>query len=806
MKNKITQFAVGSVSLIVFALVLISCEVISSTAGVNFTRETVWLRLIPGVPYEEAGIWKAELMLDFSRAIDGLEPDTSEEDLNKIFTFEVDDTETDIRVIRVEKFAEAVYRLTVANVPSTSGVAKVSVDRPNITPPFRLWSFDGQIIPDEEGPSMLSFTFAAGGVNSSLSSGVSGVIDQANGKVAVTLPINTELSNLTPRVTTTQDSEYTPAGAMNFSAPVSYSVSLLSDASKKKNYEITASVQTFSSAAITQFQFRKPENEDMSVSSVAGEINEAERTITVTVPANTDRSSLVPLIAHTGASISPLAIVPRNFSAPVSYTVTALDGNTTVSYEVTVNLEPTYSIMLSYGEDIPLDDTHGYDFLGEPGYEDLTPLTVTIRNTGNQATGHLSAVAADSTRFSLAGSAIDNIEVDGATSFTVQPKSGLKLGAYTSTFTVSGGHNIEAHFTVCFMVAVHFSIDPTISLTPGDSKFSYTITDSEPSADSYDLYWVTGSETDPAVIMAGDKVEVGSNLTGTISGLSNDTTYSVLVVAHKDGYEDGTSEIVLGLPSVGQFSVVPSLALAEGTNQLNYTITASNPAADSYDLYWVTGSETEPAIVTAGAKIEAGQTLSGTITGLAWDTTCSVIVVAHKADYRDSDSEVASGMWTYRIGDTGPAGGKIFYLDTDDNYAGWRYLEAASADVWYAWGAANTDVEGTSWSIGTGKQNTALIIAKNAILGETDKVAQLCAACTQGGYNDWFLPSVEELILIYAQRSIIGGLIGGLNDEVYWTSTQYDSIRAYAHNFANNVYGAVANKTSQYHGRPIRSF
>ncbi len=74
--------------------------------------------------------------------------------------------------------------------------------------------------------------------------------------------------------------------------------------------------------------------------SVAGLISEVDHTITVTVPSGTDRSNLVPAITHTGASISPGTGTARNFTDPVTYTVTAADGSTQ-AYTVTVSIFPT---------------------------------------------------------------------------------------------------------------------------------------------------------------------------------------------------------------------------------------------------------------------------------------------------------------------------------------------------------------------------------------------------------------------------------------------------------------------------------
>jgi hypothetical protein len=62
---------------------------------------------------------------------------------------------------------------------------------------------------------------------------------------------------------------------------------------------------------------------------------------------------------------------------------------------------------------------------------------------------------------------------------------------------------------------------------------------------------------------------------------------------------------------------------------------------------------------------------------------------------------------TYKIGDTGPAGGIIFY-DKKVFTNGWRYLEAIPAEMEFTaqWGTERTDVQKLETAVGTGKSNT----------------------------------------------------------------------------------------------------
>ena len=61
--------------------------------------------------------------------------------------------------------------------------------------------------------------------------------------------------------------------------------------------------------------------------------------ISVSVPNDTDITGLAPTITISdGASVSPASGKAQDFSAPVTYTVTAADGETTASYEVKVSI------------------------------------------------------------------------------------------------------------------------------------------------------------------------------------------------------------------------------------------------------------------------------------------------------------------------------------------------------------------------------------------------------------------------------------------------------------------------------------
>jgi hypothetical protein len=167
----------------------------------------------------------------------------------------------------------------------------------------------------------------------------------------------------------------------------------------------------------------------------------------------------------------------------------------------------------------------------------------------------------------------------------------------------------------------------------------------------------------------------------------------------------------------------------------------------------------------------------------------------------------------YKIGDRGPAGGIVFY-DKGNNADGWRYLEAAPQDLGRAeWGYfyENSDnkwalgpyVGGTSTAIGSGKRNTQLIVDALKWGGYTGKAAQLCASYTYSGYSDWFLPSQDELDLMYKNLAAKG--LGSFTGGWYWSSSQYNSSGSWEQRFSDG-YQANGSKSHSWCVRAVRAF
>ena len=96
-----------------------------------------------------------------------------------------------------------------------------------------------------------------------------------------------------------------------------------------------------------------------------------------------------------------------------------------------------------------------------------------------------------------------------------------------------------------------------------------------------------------------------------------------------------------------------------------------------------------------------------------------------------------------------------------------------------------TNAIGTA--LGTGKNNTDLIIAKQTLTGRPFAAAAIAVSYNGGGYSDWFLPSKDELSKLYINRS----LIGGFEANWYWSSSEKNDAYAEAMNFATGNFDGI---------------
>jgi uncharacterized protein len=164
----------------------------------------------------------------------------------------------------------------------------------------------------------------------------------------------------------------------------------------------------------------------------------------------------------------------------------------------------------------------------------------------------------------------------------------------------------------------------------------------------------------------------------------------------------------------------------------------------------------------------------------------------------------------YAIGDIGPAGGFIFFVNPHYQTDGWRYLEAAPVDqsAGAKWGCFRTLIPGANGTaIGSGKKNTMDMKAGCSASGSA---ADLCLNCDWNGFQDWFLPSIDELTEMYRNLKVTG--LGNFGDQGvpdnynYWSSSQVTTDMARHCDFADNGIHHYDDKDYPRRVRAIRAF
>jgi hypothetical protein len=163
-------------------------------------------------------------------------------------------------------------------------------------------------------------------------------------------------------------------------------------------------------------------------------------------------------------------------------------------------------------------------------------------------------------------------------------------------------------------------------------------------------------------------------------------------------------------------------------------------------------------------------------------------------------------VFTPVIGQT-YGGGIIFYVDGTGQHG----LIAAVSDqssgiLWITGGLTQTTVNGnTSTAIGTGQANTNFMMAQT---GYTGGAAKVCDDYTNtetgtGVYSDWYLPSKDELNLLYLQNAAVGGFV---TDNDYWSSSEDDQWNAWVQFLTGTLRQAGNNKSATNPVRAVRSF
>jgi hypothetical protein len=114
------------------------------------------------------------------------------------------------------------------------------------------------------------------------------------------------------------------------------------------------------------------------------------------------------------------------------------------------------------------------------------------------------------------------------------------------------------------------------------------------------------------------------------------------------------------------------------------------------------------------------------------------------------------------------------------------------------WALTLTNTGATAQALGAGQNNTNLIVGNQ---GAGTYAAQLCDNLSLGGYNDWYLPSLDELKKLYLNKAVIGGF----SVAFYWSSSEDTQNTAWLQSFNSNSQ-SPGIKTNNNYVRAVRSF
>lgn len=310
-------------------------------------------------------------------------------------------------------------------------------------------------------------------------------------------------------------------------------------------------------------------------------------------------------------------------------------------------------------------------------------------------------------------------------------------------------------------------------------------------------------DVDPMTLTASDITVTGATK-GTLTGTGTTRSLSISDITVANG---GTVSVTISNPS-------------------GYAITGSPKTAVVYRAaYRVTyhANGGAGAVPTDGTSYSSGDTVTvlgntGDLAGslirdgirqrfIGWNTNSAATTAQYQAYYTFTITGNTTLYAIYTSGTdvlrkVGPAGGWIFY-DAGSTQSWGRYLEAWNANEsgGYMWKTENTTSPGTSTLIGTGYNNTYVCMS-----GANHPAANVARNATHGGYNDWFLPSKDELNQMW--NNLNDHDVAGPFGYYLWSSSEWDTAGGYAWDqlFDSDYQQEPNLKHNTYNVRAVRAF
>ena len=388
-------------------------------------------------------------------------------------------------------------------------------------------------------------------------------------------------------------------------------------------------------------------------------------------------------------------------------------------------------------------------------------------NAQNEIVIGYNAIGAGNNTIQLGNTAITNVKTSGSIT------TGKDLRVNGITVGIGGGNNVSN--TVFGNEAFYSNLTGISNTVIGNNALFYSTGSNNTATGSGALFYNTGSN---------------NTASGWRALLYNTTGSNNTAIGYNAGVADGNGTIS-NATAIGNGAIVA----ANNTIQLGNTAVTN---VNTSGTITAAGMGLGVSAPNASAILEASSTTQGflpprltttqrdaittPVAGLTiWNTTNTQLEVYDGSYWKNMVGLLVSPL---NVGDT-YGGGKVFYIfGPSDN----GFIKGQTHGLIAATEDQTTDA-GVKWFpdkfygatgtyIGLGLPNTLAIITSAIVTGTTNMstfAAGLANSYRGGGYIDWFLPSKDELNLLYQAKDVIGGF-ATTGYPTYWSSTQKGAI------------------------------
>jgi hypothetical protein len=537
----------------------------------------------------------------------------------------------------------------------------------------------------------------------------------------------------------------------------------------------TTKVETITNGNITGFDSSAPAVDQLLTITFGGKTT----TYTVTiVPTPLTAIAAITGTAQAGETLTAGALTPSGATADYQWQICTTSDGTYI--DISGATSATYTPVA--------DDVTKFIKVAATGTGNYSG-TVTSDPTTAVAPATLESIAITTPATKLSYNIDDALDITGLEVTGTYSDSTTKVETITTgniTGFDSSAPEVDQLLTITFggkTTTYTVTIVPTpltaIAAITGTAQAGETLTAGAltPSGATADYQWQICTTSD------GTYIDISGATSATYTPVADDVTKFIKVAATGTGNYSGT---VTSDPTTAVAAIVIDIAAIPGvtapvtgaipvdtiteTDQYTGTVTWS-PDHSPFG-----GSTVYTATITLTAK--AGYTLTGVIENFF--TVADATTVTNAVN----SGEVTAAFTAtaeVAVGDNCGGGIVAYILQSGDpgydaSVQHGLIAAAANQSTSAPWGCYETSISGANGTaVGTGEQNTIDIEAGCATHGTA---ADICANLSLGGYNDWFLPSLDELVKLYNNKDLIGGF-----GWQYWSSSEYSSADAWTYYF-----------------------